>query len=83
MFDSSLFIGQSYFNNDRAQLYLIPKRLHYTLKRLCDTEKVISWKSKDLPVKEIITSTTTDNSLCPLIRWHENSIFFQHLKEPT
>ena len=27
-FDSSLFIGQSYFNNDGAQLYLIPQSIY-------------------------------------------------------
>ena len=29
-FDSSLFIGQSYFNIDEAQLYLILQPLYYT-----------------------------------------------------
>ena len=31
-FDSSLFTGQSYFNNDGVQLYLILEPLYYTLK---------------------------------------------------
>ena len=39
-YDSSLFIGQSYFFNDGAELYLIFQVLYYTLKRLDDTEKV-------------------------------------------
>ena len=38
-FDSSLFIGRSYFNNDGAQLYLIFQPVYYTLKRLGDNEK--------------------------------------------
>ena len=46
--DSSLFIGQSYFNNDGAQNYVIFQSLYYTLKRLGDTEKIVSWKSKGL-----------------------------------
>ena len=29
-FDSSLFVGQSYFFNDEAQLYLIFQMLYYT-----------------------------------------------------
>ena len=57
------FIGQSYFNNDGAQLYLIPQLLNYTLKRLGDTQKVVSWKSKRLSVKKPIVPTTTDNSV--------------------
>ena len=43
---SSLFIGQSYFFNDKGQLYLIFQILYYTLKRLHNTEEVISLKSK-------------------------------------
>ena len=39
--DSSLFISQSYFFNNGAQLYLIFQMLYYTLKRLGNTEKVI------------------------------------------
>ena len=38
---SSLFIGQSYFFNDGAQLYLIFQMLYCTLKRLGDTEKIV------------------------------------------
>ena len=38
----SLFIGQSYFFNDGAQLYLIFQTLYHTLKRLGDTEKIVS-----------------------------------------
>ena len=47
-FNSSPFIGESYFNNDEAHLYLILQPRYYTLKRLGDTEKVVSWKSKDI-----------------------------------
>ena len=41
-YDLSPFIGQSYFVNDRAELYLILQRLYYTFKRLGNTEKVVS-----------------------------------------
>ena len=44
-YDSSLFIGQSYFFNDGVQLYLIFQPLYYTLKTLSNSEEVISWKS--------------------------------------
>ena len=40
-YDSSLFIGQSYFFNDGAQLYLIFQTLYYTVKRLSSTEKIV------------------------------------------
>ena len=65
---SSLFIGQSYFFYDGEQLYLIFQTFHYTLKRLGNTEKNVSWKS-------------TDNSLSPSIRWYENSNFCLVFKE--
>ena len=42
-YDLSLFIGQSYFVNYGAQFYLILQPLYYTLKRLGDTEKILSW----------------------------------------
>ena len=47
-FDSSLFIGQSYFFNDEVQLYLTFQPLCYTSKTLSNSGKVISWKSKGL-----------------------------------
>ena len=45
-YDSSLFIGQRYFFNDGARLYLTFQMLYYTLKRLGDTEKIASCKPK-------------------------------------
>ena len=59
-FDSSLFIGQSYFNNNGAQLYLIRQPLYYTLKRLGDVEKVLSWKSKCFSAEKPTTPPPTD-----------------------
>ena len=43
-----LFISQSYFVSDGGQFYLILQLIYYTLKRLGDTEQVVSSKSKDL-----------------------------------
>ena len=74
-FDSGRFIGQSYFNNHGAQLSLILQLLYYTLKRLGDTEKVVSWKYKGLSAEKLTTPTTTNISLSPSIEWYENSNF--------
>ena len=41
-YDLSLFIGQSYFNNDGAQFYLLFQLLCYTLKILGNNENFIS-----------------------------------------
>ena len=62
-YDLSLFIGQSYFNIDGLQNYLIFQLLYYTLKRLGNTEKFVSRKSKGLSDEKLTTSTTTDNIL--------------------
>ena len=68
-------MGQSCFNNDEAQLYLILQLFYYTLTRLDDTEKVVSWKPKGLSAKKRTTPTTTDNGLSSSIKWYENSNF--------
>ena len=62
-------------NNDGSQNYLIFQSLYYTLKRLGNTEKVISWKSRGLSDKKLTTPTTTDHSLSPPVNWYENSKF--------
>ena len=40
--------------------YLILQPLYYTLKRLGDNEKVVSWKSKGFSAEKLTTATTTD-----------------------
>ena len=47
--------------------------LYYTLKRLGDTEKIVSCKPKGSSAKNL--PTTTDNSLAPSIKWYGNSYF--------
>ena len=73
--DLSLFVSKSYFIIDGAQLYLILQSLYYTLKRLGDTEKVVSWKSKGLSTEKRSALTTTDNSLSPPNGWYKIKIF--------
>ena len=73
--DSSFFIGQSYFFNNGAQLYLIFQPLYYTLKNLADTKEFILWRSKGLSTEKLTAPITADNSLYPSIEWYENSNF--------
>ena len=68
------FVGQSYFNNDGAQFYLILQPLYDILKRL-RTEKIVSWKYKGLSDEKLTTPTTTDNSLSATIKWCKDSKF--------
>ena len=56
-------MGQRYFFNDGAQLYVIFQMLYYTLKKLDNAKKVVSWESKGLSAEKLTTLTTTDNSL--------------------
>ena len=67
-FELSL-VGQSYFNNDGAQLYLIfqpiPK-IVTTFSGLPDT--ISQWESKGLSNEKIMPSYTTSKSLSP--NWH-------------
>ena len=72
-YDSIISIRQSYFCKDGTQLYLIFQTLYYIPKRLDDTEKIVSWKSKNLSSVKFTTLTTTDNSLSPSIKWYENT----------
>ena len=49
---------------------------HMIQKRLCDTEKIVLWKSKGLSAKKLTTPTKTDNNLFPSIKWYGNSNFY-------
>ena len=68
------------FFHDNAQLYLMFQTLYYALKKLGDTKKIVSWKSKGLLAEKLTTPTTTDNSLSPLIKWYGDSSFCLVLK---
>ena len=58
--------------------------LYYILKRLGDTEKIVSWKSKSLSAEKLSTpTTTTDNSPSPSIKWYGNSNFCLVFKAST
>ena len=53
-YDLSLFIGESYFVNDGAQLFIILQPLYSTLKRLGDTEKLYHGNLKVSPPKNLL-----------------------------
>ena len=55
--DSSLFIGQSCFNNDGSQSCLLFQLLYYTLIILVRQKRT--------------TPSTTDNCICPSMNWYE------------
>ena len=49
--------------------------LYYTLKRLSDTEKILSWKAKGMSARKLTTPATNDNNFSPSIKWNRNSNF--------
>ena len=48
---------------------------YYSLKRLGDTEKVVSWKCKGLSTEKLTAPNTNDNSLSPSIKCYKKSNF--------
>ena len=72
-FDSSLFIGQSYINNDGAQLYLIFQPIYKTITTFYDLPDIISeWECKGLSNEKIKPPFTAIKSLSPKLVWMNN-----------
>ena len=69
------------FFNNGAQLSLIFQTLYYTLERLGDTEKIVSWKSKDFSVEKHTAPITIDNSFLHQLNGMGIQIFVLYLKE--
>ena len=69
-FDSSYFIGKSYFEEDGTQNYLVFQPLNKYFKVIANTDYASSWKSKGLSAKTIKPPTTSDNSLTPVVSYY-------------
>ena len=72
-FDSSIFIGQSYFNNDGVQLYLLFQPIYKTItifSGLPDTDT--GWESKRLSNEKIMPLYITSRSLSPKLVWYNS-----------
>ena len=59
-FDSSCFIGQSHFEEDGTQNYLVFQPIVRYFKVITNTDYVSSWKSKGLSVESIKPPTTSN-----------------------
>ena len=62
-FDSSYFIGKSYFEEHGTQNYLVFQPIGKYFKVIANTDYVSSWKFKRLSAETIKPPTTSDNSL--------------------
>ena len=70
LFDSSLFIGQSYFNNDGAQLYLKFQPICKSITRFSGLKYTISeWESKELSNEKLTCAYVANVSVSPKLIW--------------
>ena len=68
--DLSYFIGQSHFEEDDTQNYLVFQPLNKYFKLIANTDYVSSWKSKELSAGTIKPRSTSDNSLTPGVSYY-------------
>ena len=67
VFDSSYVRGKSHFENNGIQNYLVFQPIYRYFKKLRNTERISSWKSKGLSDEIIKPPATSDNSLAPAL----------------
>ena len=73
-FDSSLFIGQSYFNNDGVQLYLIFQPIYETITTFSSLKDTFSeWESKELSNEKFTCPCIANVSVSPKRVWMNNT----------
>ena len=74
-FDSSLFIGQSYFDNDRAQLFSIFQLILKTITAFSGLPEIISqWESKEFSNGKIKPPYTANKIFSPKLVWYGSKI---------
>ena len=71
-FDLSYFIGESHFEVDGVQNYLVfqPIISYFKVNTITNADYVSSWKSKGLSSESIKPPTTSDNSLTPELNYY-------------
>ena len=73
-FDSSYSRGKNYFEDDGTQNYLIFQPIYRYFRKIGNTERISSWKSKGLLDEIIKPPITSDNSLGPALCYIGNKI---------
>ena len=69
-FDSSYFIGKSYFDEDGTQNYLVFQSINKYFKVITNADYVSSWKYKGLSNESIKPPATSDNNLTPILSYY-------------
>ena len=72
--DSSLFIGQSYFNNDGTQIYLIFQPIYKAITISGLSNKIARWESNGSSNEKFRLLYTTNKILSPKLQWNEYKI---------
>ena len=75
IYNLSLFIDQIYFNNDRAQLYLIFQPIYKIVASF--SYQISELKSKGLSNEKFAPPYTADKSLSPKLIWNKSKIRFK------
>ena len=70
----SCFIGNSYFEEDGAQKYLVFQPINRYFKLVVNTDYVSSCKSKGLSAETINPPATSDNILTPRLNYYGNKV---------
>ena len=65
--DSSYFKGKSNFEEDGTENYLVSQPMYQYLKKIGNSDNILSWKSKGLSDDTIKPPSTCDNSLSPSV----------------
>ena len=74
-FDSSLFIGQSYFNDDGSQLYLKFQSIYKTITTFSVLKNIISkFESKGLLNKKFRPLYTRKKIIYPKLQWNKSRL---------
>ena len=74
-YDLSFFIGQSYFNNDGAQFYLILQPSYRTITAFSILPFTVSeWESKGLSNEKFKPPYTANKSLSPKLLWNKSRL---------
>ena len=80
----TLFIGQSYLNNDEAQLYLMFQLIYKTITTFSGlTDTISEWESKGLSYEKFTCTYVANLSACPKLIWMNNSKIKLKFKETT
>ena len=66
----SYVIGKSHFDEDGTQNYLAFQPIKKYFKVITNIDYVSSWKSRGLSAENIKPSTTSDNSLTPIVDYY-------------